>query len=57
MIIFCTICAIILFLCGLGKTMSGYGIGTGLAGMFLAACWVLYLYTSMLDPVLAYFPV
>ena len=49
MIAVCTVCAIILFVCGLMKTMSGYGLGTGLAAMFLSVFWCLYLYTPYVD--------
>ena len=40
----CTAAAVILFLCGLVKAMSGYGPGTGLACMALSVIWCLYLY-------------
>ena len=49
MIIICTIAAVILFLCGLMKAMSGYGPSTGFAAMFLAVFWGLYLYTPYVD--------
>ena len=49
MVVICTIVAIILFLCGLAKTMSGYGPGTGIVAMFLAIFWGLYLYTPYVD--------
>jgi len=43
-LIFCTACAIVLFLCGLMKAMSGYGPGTGLACIAVSALWILYLH-------------
>ena len=51
MVIICTVVAIILFLCGLMKAMSGYGPGTGFACMFLAIFMGLYLYTPYVDGV------
>ena len=51
MIAICTVIAVIIFICGLMKTMSGYGPGTGLAAMFLSVFWCLYLYTPCVDGV------
>lgn len=47
MVIICTVCAVILFLCGLMKTMSGYGAGTGIGCMALAILWLLYLHAGV----------
>lgn len=47
MLVFCTACAIVLFLCGLMKTMSGYGPGTGLACIALSTMWILYLHLGV----------
>lgn len=46
-----TAAAIILFICGLMKAMSGYGPGTGFACMFLSIFWLLHLYTPYVDGV------
>ena len=49
MVIIGTAVAVILFLCGLMKAMSGYGPGTGFACMFLAVFIGLYLHTPYVD--------
>jgi hypothetical protein len=49
MVVIGTVVAVILFLCGLMKTMSGYGPGTGFACMFLAVFICLYIYTPYVD--------
>lgn len=49
MVIIGTAVAVILFLCGLMKAMSGYGPGTGFACMFLAVFIGLYLHTPYMD--------
>ena len=51
--IFLIACIGTLFICGLGKAVSGYGIGTGLACMFLSVCWALYAFTPYMDPFMA----
>lgn len=49
MVIIGTAVAVILFLCGLMKAMSGYGPGTGFACIFLAVFIGLYLHTPYVD--------
>lgn len=49
MILACTVAAVILFLCGLMKAVSGYGAMTGVGAMILSVLWAIYLHTPVLD--------